>query len=104
MAEETLHQLLTSHNLSGEWFDWNEEVQGFALGIIFGVSGVIQISWPFSSNCDHTMFVKGVSWVHGFLDPDKKWSLEAMTGIGGEGAFALFQSWNKVATARMTEK
>jgi hypothetical protein len=103
-AEETLHQLLCSHRRTGEWFDWNEKVQGFALGVIFAVSGVIQVSWPFSSNCDHSMFIEGVDWAHGFLDPDNTWTLEPMTGMGGERAFELFQSWNKVALVRIKEK
>lgn len=103
-AEEKLHQLLRSHRRTGEWFRWNEKVQGFALGVIFSVSGVIQVSWPFSSNCDHSMFIEGVDWAHGFLDPDNRWTLESMTGMGGESAFELFQSWNKVALARLREK
>jgi len=103
-AEETLHQLLSKHRRSGEWFRWNEKVQGFALGVIFAVSGVIQISWPFSSVCDHSMFIKGVDWAHGFIDPDNRWTLESITGMTGESAFELFQSWNKVALARLREK
>lgn len=103
-AEATLHQLLRSHRLKGEWFELNAKVQGFAMGIIFAVSGVIQVSWPFSANCDHSMFIEGVDWAHRFLDPDKTWTLESMTGMGGENAFALFQSWNNVALARLREK
>lgn len=100
-AEETLHQLLCSYRRKGEWFDWNAKVQGFALGVIFAISGVIQVSWPFNSNCDHSMFIEGVDWAHGFLDPDNRWSLESMTGMGGENAFELFKSWNKVALDRI---
>lgn len=103
-GEATLHQLLHDHSRKGEWFNWNAEVQGFALGVIFAVSGVIQTSWPFASDCDHPMFIKGVDWAHGFLDPDKRWTLESMTGMGGENAFALFQSWNSVALARTRKK
>ena len=103
-AEGTLHQLLCSHRRKGEWFDWNAKVQGFALGVIFAVSGVIQVSWPFSSNCDHSMFIEGVDWAHGFLDPDNRWTLESMTGMGGENAFELFKSWNEIALARIREK
>lgn len=102
-AEKTLHHLLRDHKRTGEWFNWNDEVQGFALGIIFAVSGAIQVSWPFSSNCDRSMFVEGVDWAHGFLDPDKNWSLEAMTAPGGESAFELFQSWSNIALARIKE-
>jgi Meiotically up-regulated gene 113 len=104
VAEETLHQRLCGHRRTGEWFDWNEKVQGFVLGVIFAVSGVIQVSWPFSSNCDHLMFVEGVDWAHGFLDPDSRWTLELMTGMGGQSAFELFQSWNEVALTRRREK
>lgn len=104
VAEGTLHQLLSSHKRTGEWFDWNEKVQGFALGVIFAVSGVIQVSWPFSSNCDHSKFIEGVDWAHGLLDPDNRWTLESMAGMGGENSFNLFQSWNKVALARIREK
>ncbi|MDD5712988.1 MAG: GIY-YIG nuclease family protein [Smithellaceae bacterium] len=103
-AEETLHQLLSSHRRTGEWFDWNTKVQGFALGVIFAVSGVIQVSWPFSFNCDHEAFVEGVDWAHEFLDPDGRWTLESITGIGGESAFELFQSWSRVALARIREE
>ena len=103
-AEETLHQLLWNHKRTGEWFDWNAKVQGFTLGVIFAMSGVIQVSWPFSFNCDHSMFIEGVDWAHGFLDPDNKWTLESMTGMAGENAFELFRSWNKVALARIQEK
>lgn len=100
-AEETLHQLLSKHKRTGEWFDWSAEIQGFALGVIFAVSGAIQVSWPFSASCDRLMFVKGVDWAHGFLDPENRWTLQSITGIGGESAFELFQSWNKVALARI---
>lgn len=103
-AEGTLHQLLSRYRRTGEWFDWNAKVQGFALGVIFAVSGVIQVSWPFSSNCDHSMFIEGVDWAHEFLDPDNTWTLESMTGMDGENAFELFQSWNKVALTRIREK
>jgi hypothetical protein len=103
-GETTLHQLLRSHRRTGEWFEWNADVQGFALGIIFAVSGVIQVSWPFSASCDHSMFIEGVDWAHGFLDPDKRWTLESMAGMGGESAFALFESWNRAALARLREK
>lgn len=103
-AEGTLHQKLSNHRRTGEWFDWNAKVQGFALGVIFAISGVIQVSWPFSADCDHSMFIEGVDWAHGFLDPDNMWTLESMTGMGGESAFELFQSWNKVALARLREK
>ncbi len=103
-AEETLHRQLNSHRRTGEWFNWNAEVQGFILGVIFAVSGVIQVSWPFASKPDHSMFVKGVDWAHDFLDPDNKWTLESMTGMGGEDAVELFQSWNTVALARIREK
>lgn len=103
-AEETLHQSLLQHRRAGEWFDWNGEVQGFLLGVIFAVSGVIQVSWPFAADADHSMFVKGVDWAHGFLDPNNEWTLEAMTGMGGEKAFELFQSWCDVATARNRKK
>jgi hypothetical protein len=104
VAEDSLHHLLRSHRRTGEWFDWNEKVQGFALGVIFAVSGAIQISWPFAASCDHAMFVEGVDWAHGFLDPENRWSLQSMTGMGGEEAFELFQSWNRVALARLKEK
>lgn len=103
-AEETLHELLSSHRRTGEWFEWNTMVQGFSLGVIFAVSGVIQVSWPFSASCDRTMFVKGVDWAHGFLDPEGRWTLESMTGMGGEAAFELYQSWNKVVLARIHER
>ena len=103
-AEKTLHQLLSSHRREGEWFDWTTEVQGFALGVIFAVSGVIQVSWPFSASCDRLMFIKGVDWAHGFLDSDNRWTLQSMTGMGGESAFELFQSWNKVALARIRDQ
>lgn len=49
------------------------------------------------------MFIKGVDWAHGFLDPEKTWTLESMTGMHGESVFALFQSWNRVALARVQE-
>jgi Meiotically up-regulated gene 113 len=104
VAEETLHRLLCSHRRTGEWFNWNAEVQGFALGVIFAVSGAIQVSWPFSASCNHSMFIEGVDWAHTFLDPDKTWSLESMTGMGGERAFELFRKWNEVAEARNKEK
>lgn len=103
-AEETLHHHLNSYKRTGEWFNWNAEVQGFLLGVIFAVSGVIQVSWPFASKADHSMFVKGVDWAHGFLDPENMWTLESMTGMGGEAAVELFQSWDKVALARIREK
>ncbi|MBF8755352.1 GIY-YIG nuclease family protein [Pseudomonas sp. BT-42-2] len=99
-AEKTLHQMLSKHNRTREWFNWNDEVQGFALGIIFAVSGAIQVSWPFSCNCNRSMFIAGVDWAHNFLDPDKNWSLEAMTAIGAESAFELFQSWSDIALSR----
>ena len=103
-AEKSLHQLLHCHKRRGEWFDWNSQVQGFSLGVIFSVSGAIQISWPFSGDCDHSMFIEGVDWAHQFLDPDKKSTLESMNGMGGEKAFALFQCWNNVALSRLKEK
>lgn len=103
-AEETLHQLLCNHRRTGEWFDWNEKVQGFALCVIFAVSGVIQVSWPFSASCDHLMFIEGVDLVHRFIDPDNRWTLESMTSMGGKSAFELFQSWNRVALARIKEE
>jgi len=92
VAEGTLHQLLRSHGRRGEWFDWNDEVQGFVLGVIFAVSGVIQVSWPFSLNCDHLMFIEGVDWAHGFLDPDNRWTLQSMTGMGGESGLIYFKA------------
>lgn len=104
VAEDTLHQLLSNHRRTGEWFEWNQKVQGFALGVIFAVSGVIQVSWPFSSNCDHSMFIEGIDWAHAFLDPDNRWTLESMIGMGGESSFGLFQSWNRVALARIRKK
>lgn len=103
-GEATLHQLLRSYRRTGEWFEWNEKVQGFTSGVIFAVSGVIQVSWPFSARSDHSMFIEGVDWAHGFLDPDKRWTLESMSGMSGESAFALFQSWNRVALERLREK
>jgi hypothetical protein len=103
-AEGTLHQLLCSHRRTGEWFYWNEKVQGFVLGVIFAVSGAIQVSWPFSSQSDHSLFIEGVDWAHGFLDPDNRWTLQSMTGMSGESAFGLFQSWDRVALARIREK
>ena len=103
-AEKTLHQMLQENNRAGEWFDWNAEVQGFALGVIFAVSGTIQVSWPFSSSCDHSMFIRGVDWAHGFLDSDGLWTLEPMTGMGGQNAFELFKAWNKTALRRLREK
>lgn len=103
-GEATLHELLRSHRRTGEWFEWNAEVQGFALGIIFAVSGAIQVSWPFFADCDRSMFIKGVDWVNGFLDPDNRWTLESITGIAGESASALFQCWNSIALARLSDK
>jgi len=50
------------------------------------------------------MFVKGVDWAHRFLDPDNRWTLESMTGMGGDAAVELFESWNRVALARIREK
>lgn len=102
-AEGRLHQLLSSDRRNGEWFYWNAKVQGFALGVIFAVSGVIQVSWPFSANCDKHMFIEGVDWAHSFLDPEKTWTLELLTGMSGETAFELFESWNTVATARIRQ-
>ncbi len=103
-AEETLHTQLNAHRRTGEWFDWNSEVQGFLLGVIFAVSGVIQVSWPFASRADHSMFVNGVDWAHRFLDPDNRWTLESMTGMSGENAFELFKSWDEVSTERIRKE
>ncbi len=104
VAEKTLHQHLENHRKTGEWFNWNADVQGFILGMIFAVSGVIQVSWPFASEADHSMFIKGVDWAHGFLDPNNDWTLESMTGMGGESAYKLYQSWNDVALTRIRKK
>jgi hypothetical protein len=103
-AEETLHHVLSAHRRSGEWFAWTAEVQGFALGVIFALSGAVQVSWPFSCNCDRLMFIEGVDWAHAFLDPDNGWTLQSMTGMGAESAFELFQSWNQVALSRLREQ
>ncbi|TQV87361.1 GIY-YIG nuclease family protein [Aliikangiella coralliicola] len=104
VAEENLHQKLDCHRRSGEWFNWNSEVQGFLQGVMFAVSGTIQVSWPFSGSSEHSMFIDGVDWTHRFLDPDNRWTLEPITGMSGNDAFKLFQSWSKVALARLKEK
>lgn len=93
-AEENLHAVLASHRRSGEWFNWTPELQGFLLGVVFALSGVLQVSWPFSASCDGSQFIRGVDWLHRFLDPDDRWTLRPMTGMGGEAAFKLFKSWN----------
>jgi hypothetical protein len=46
------------------------------------------------------MFIKGVDWAHDFLDPNGEWTLEALTALGGESAFELFQSWSNMALTR----
>jgi len=99
-AETHLHRLFADQRRSGEWFEWTREVQGFLLGMIFGVSGVLQVSWPFSAACDRSQFVRGIDWIHAFLDPDGRWTLRPMTGMGGEEAFDLFQDWNEHAKSR----
>ena len=63
-AEEKLHLHLLKYQRSGEWFDWAPEVQCFLLGLIFGISGVIQISWPFVEISDKSQFICGVDWIH----------------------------------------
>lgn len=92
--------MLSKHNRAREWFNWNDELQGFALRIIIAVSGAIPVSSPFSCNCNRSMSIAGVDWAHNFLDPDKNWSLGAMTAIGAESTFELFQSWSHIALAR----
>lgn len=50
-AEETLHQLLSGHRRTGEWFDWNEKVQGFVLGVLRRLQGTAArktLKLPFS--------------------------------------------------------
>lgn len=94
-AEDKLKVLLHEHNFNREWYYWNPEIQGFLLGVIFGISGVIQVSWPFAGDCDSSMFISGVKWVHRILDPDGNWTLAPMTGMDGEKAFELFQTWKK---------
>jgi hypothetical protein len=97
VAETKLHEMLSGYRRAGEWFDWSPEVQGFLLGMVFGISGSLQVSWPFSASCDSAQFIAGVNWIHKFLDPDNRWTLEPMTGMDGERAFKLFQEWNDYA-------
>ncbi|KPQ40031.1 MAG: hypothetical protein HLUCCO16_04715 [Phormidium sp. OSCR] len=94
VAENKLHAALAEYRRGGEWFNWSPEVQGFLLGLIFGISGVIQVSWPFAAAANSSMFIAGVNWIHKYLDPDEKWTLQPMTVIGGEKALELFQDWN----------
>lgn len=96
-AEGELHAFLSEHRRSGEWFNWSQEVQGFLLGLIFGISGVIQVSWPFAAASEGSMFVCGINWIHKFLDPDERWTLAPMAGMDGERAFELFQNWSEYA-------
>jgi len=96
-SEEKLHAILSEYRRSGEWFNWSPVVQGFLLGLIFGISGVIQLSWPFAWKCDSSLFISGVTWIHNLLDPEDRWTLESLTGMDGEKAFKLFQNWSEFA-------
>ena len=102
-AEDELHALLSEHRRSGEWFNWTPELQGFLLGLIFGISGVIQVSWPFAARSNSSMFISGVNWIHNFLDPNEMCTLVPMTGMDGERAFELFQQWSEVAKQSLKE-
>lgn len=102
-AEEKLHVFLSEHRCTGEWFNWSPEVQGFLLEMIFGISGVIHISWPFSANYENSIFISGVEWIHNLLDPDNRWTLRPMTGIEGEQAFGPFKNWSEYALHRRKE-
>lgn len=100
VAEGELHRVLEDDRQSGEWFSWTPRVQGFLLGVVFGISGVLQVSWPFASYLDSDRFGQGVDWAHGFLDPDERHTLLPMTGMGGEEMVRLFTSWSDMAKER----
>lgn len=97
VAEGKLHATLSQYRRAGEWFNWRPEVEGFLLGLIFGISGVIRVSWPFGVISDSKNFIAGVNWIHKFLDPEGRYTLEPMTGMDGEKAVELFQAWSEFA-------